>query len=147
MADIAPADVIAFVLRLAFLLMLYAAVGALLLALRRSLVSTPAAGGRRPVRLTLVEAAPLDGPVGRSVTLGGEVTIGRRAACEIALRDDSVSGRHARVLRGRGGWQIEDLGSTNGTFVNGRRLSEPIRLRPGDVIGVGTSTWRFEEAA
>jgi predicted component of type VI protein secretion system len=147
MADIAPADVVALVLRLAFLALLYCAVAAILLSLRRGLSVSPPVEAGRSARLTLVEAAPVDGPTGRSVALAGELTIGRRAACEIALRDDSVSGRHARLRRRSGQWEVEDLGSTNGTFVNGRRVDGPQPLRPGDVIGVGTASWRFEVAA
>src|SRR5262245_20313234 len=134
MADIAPADVAALALRLAFLVLLYCAVAAILLALRRGLSVSPSAEAGRSARLTLVEAAPLDGPTGRSIALAGdrgEITIGRRAACEIALRDDSVSGRHARLRRRSGQWEVEDLGSTNGTFVNGRRVDRPQPLRPG----------------
>jgi pSer/pThr/pTyr-binding forkhead associated (FHA) protein len=41
---------------------------------------------------------------------------------------------------------VEDLGSTNGTFVNGQRIAGPQPLQPGDVIAIGTSTWRFEVA-
>jgi pSer/pThr/pTyr-binding forkhead associated (FHA) protein len=147
MADIAPADVVAFILRLAFLAILYVTVGAMLLALRRSLSAAAAPPARRAARLTLIEASPLDGPPGRGVALAGDVTIGRRTACEVALRDDSVSGRHARLRRRRGQWEVEDLGSTNGTFVNGERVAGAVPLSPGDVIGVGTTTWRFEEAA
>lgn len=147
MADIAPADVVAFVLRLILLVLLYCAVGAVLLALRRSLSATPSPAAQRAARLTLLEAAPVDGPAGRTVTLTGEITIGRRGACDVALRDDSVSGRHAGFRRRSGHWEVEDLGSTNGTYVNGRRVTGALPLQPGDVISVGTSTWRFEEAA
>ncbi len=149
MADVAPADVLAFVLRLVFLALLYVAVAAILLALRRGLWATPlpASAGGYNARLTLLEAAPVDGPAGRSLALAGDVTIGRRAACEVALRDDSVSGRHASIRRRSGRWEVEDLGSTNGTFVNGQRIAGPQPLQPGDVIAIGTSTWRFEVAA
>src|SRR5436190_22642501 len=143
MADIAPADVLALGLRLAFLALLYCAVAAILLALRRGLWATPVPRSSRSARLTLLEAAPVDGPAGRSLALAGDVTIGRRAACEVALRDDSISGCQAHLRRRGSQWEVEDLGSTNGTFVNGRRIAGPQPLQPGDVIGIGTATWRF----
>ena len=147
MSDIAPADVLAFVLRLVFLALLYVAVGAMLLALRRGLAAAPSATGAREARLVLTEAAPVDGPVGRAVVLSGDATIGRRSACDVVLKDDSVSGQHARLRRRGGRWEIEDLRSTNGTFVNGERVDGAAPLRPGDVIAVGTSRWQLEMAA
>ncbi len=144
MADVAPADILAFVLRLVFLALLYVTVGAMLLALRRSLSAEPSALGRRTARLVLKEAPPADGPLGRAVTLTGDTTIGRRAVCDVVVQDDSVSGRHARLRRRAGGWEVEDLGSTNGTFVNGTRIESRTRLQPGDVIAVGLSRWQLE---
>jgi pSer/pThr/pTyr-binding forkhead associated (FHA) protein len=91
-----------------------------------------------------VEASPLDGAPGRAVTLWGELTIGRRPPADVLLLDDAVSGRHARFARHNGEWVVEDLASTNGTYVNGRRLTQPVVLRPGDVVVTGGAAWRFE---
>jgi FHA domain-containing protein len=75
----------------------------------------------------------------------GPLLVGREAENDIALgRDEFTSGRHARVEPRRDGVWIEDLGSTNGTFVNGVQLTAPRKLSSGDVIRVGETDLRFE---
>ena len=70
---------------------------------------------------------------------------GRDAENDLALvRDEFASGRHARFEPRRDGVWVEDAGSTNGTFVNGVRLTAPRKLSPGDVIRVGETDLRFE---
>ena len=74
------------------------------------------------------------------------LTIGRGAQNELTLEgDDFASARHARFEPRRDGVWVSDTGSTNGTFVNGARLSKPRRLEPGDVIRVGSTDLRFEK--
>ena len=68
--------------------------------------------------------------------------IGRSEECDIALPDDSVSRVHARLDRNGEGWMLVDLGSTNGTFVNGQRVGEA-PLEPGDRIEFGDVRLRF----
>jgi predicted component of type VI protein secretion system len=65
------------------------------------------------------------------------VTIGRDVNNDIVLNDAEVSRNHARLTAQSGGYLIEDLASTNGTFVNGQRLIGPKLLNPGDVVGLG----------
>lgn len=67
----------------------------------------------------------------------GEATIGRNADCDIRLFDSSVSHEHALIAVIGATSRIWDLGSTNGTTVNGRRIEETTELAPGDVIGLG----------
>ena len=73
------------------------------------------------------------------------VTIGRGATNDISLPEDEYSStRHARLEPRRDGVWIEDIGSTNGTFVNGIRLTRERRLVPGDVVRIGETDLRFE---
>ena len=72
--------------------------------------------------------------------LGPEVTVGRAAGCHIALPDDTfVSQLHARVFERSGQIYVEDLGSTNGTYINGHRVSAPTPVRKGDSLQVGST--------
>jgi hypothetical protein len=74
------------------------------------------------------------------------VTIGRSTDNDLALQaDEFASTHHARVEPRRDGVWIEDVGSTNGTFVNGSKLKRPRRLDPGDIIRVGETDFRFEQ--
>ncbi len=69
----------------------------------------------------------------------GSALIGRAADNQIYLADPAVSKQHARITRQPQGFCIEDLGSANGTFVNGRRIISPVLLRPGDRVQIGTT--------
>jgi len=66
-----------------------------------------------------------------------QLTIGRDASNGVAINDAEVSRKHSRLSFQGGKYVIEDLGSTNGTFVNGQRLSGPVVLKPGDVVSLG----------
>ncbi|MGD2162124.1 MAG: FHA domain-containing protein [Anaerolineales bacterium] len=63
--------------------------------------------------------------------------IGRDVTNDVVVGDAEVSRQHARITRTPGGYVLEDLGSTNGTFVNGERLTTPRVLNPGDLIALG----------
>jgi hypothetical protein len=78
-----------------------------------------------------------------------EVTmLGRDVTNDVPLGDAEISRQHSRLSRTPGGMVLEDLGSTNGTFVNGDRLSSPRVLRSGELIGLGENvTLTFEAAA
>jgi hypothetical protein len=76
-------------------------------------------------------------------TAGG--VIGRSRECDVVLSDQNVSRKHAEVRPSGGKWIVKDLGSTNGVKVNGRRITGPQSLRPGDTIELGTSTIGFDE--
>jgi pSer/pThr/pTyr-binding forkhead associated (FHA) protein len=75
------------------------------------------------------------------------VTVGRAQDSDLQLQEQGISRRHARLQSGAQGWTITDLGSTNGTFVNGRRLPPQERyiLRTGDRITIGSSVFAFRE--
>ncbi len=75
---------------------------------------------------------------GQAYDLTGEdITIGRDINADIVISVPEISRRHARFRRGAGGFVLEDLGSTNGTFVNGKRLTAPQLLNSGDIIMFG----------
>jgi hypothetical protein len=74
---------------------------------------------------------------------GGGV-IGRSRECDVVLSDQNVSRKHAEVRPSGGKWIVKDLGSTNGVKVNGRRITGPQSLKPGDTIELGTSTLGFD---
>ncbi len=72
-------------------------------------------------------------------------TLGRDITNDIVINDPEVSRHHCRLTQGGGGFTIEDLGSTNGTFINGQRLTGARPLTPGDMVGLGeTVTLAYE---
>lgn len=83
-----------------------------------------------------------DGPLaGTSLMLSGApVTFGRAPDNTIVINDDFASSRHARISAQNGAWVLEDLGSTNGTIVDGTRMTTPVRLRIGTRITIGHTT-------
>ena len=73
------------------------------------------------------------------------LTLGRGAPNDIRLDDDDfASARHARIEPRRDGVWVEDVGSTNGTYVNGSRLGRPQKLSPGDIVRIGETDLRYE---
>jgi pSer/pThr/pTyr-binding forkhead associated (FHA) protein len=98
----------------------------------------------------MVEAASMAGagsivlPTGDRIVLGEEtLTIGRLPSCDIPVPDPNVSRKHAEIRPSGAGYVVVDLGSTNGTRVNGATVNER-KLTDGDVIAVGTTRLRFE---
>lgn len=75
---------------------------------------------------------------GTVVQVDGPVVIGRSPGADIVVGDDFISGRHARVYPAGDGAVVEDLGSTNGTLLNGSRIASPKKLSTGDTIEVGS---------
>ena len=115
----------------------------------RGLTVEPTAGGRRarkgadgppvPAGPSSVVVHPADGKP-RSVKIGPSMTIGRAPECELLIDDTYASSQHARLFGKNGSWYVEDLGSTNGTFVNDQKLAAPAMVQPGDKIRIGTTT-------
>ena len=84
-------------------------------------------------------------PDDRKITLGkSTLVIGRLAECDIAFDDSNVSRRHAEIKALAGGFAVNDLGSTNGTKVNGVTITFERALRDGDIISVGSHSIRYE---
>jgi pSer/pThr/pTyr-binding forkhead associated (FHA) protein len=93
-------------------------------------------GGRRGSARTLVVT---EGSLaGTSINLGAApITIGRSADCTVVIDDDYASNHHARISPHEGGWVLEDLGSTNGTYVQRTRVTGPISVPLGAPIRIG----------
>jgi pSer/pThr/pTyr-binding forkhead associated (FHA) protein len=99
----------------------------------------PARGGE--ACLVFVEGEAV---LGVRVPLGGEIVLGRDPSCAMPLPGDDVSRRHARVAPDEEGHVVVDLGSTNGTFVNGARVTTERLLQAGDVVRLGQTELRVE---
>jgi pSer/pThr/pTyr-binding forkhead associated (FHA) protein len=77
------------------------------------------------------------------VAAGETVVIGRGGACDLVLASPAASRRHAEVVARASGWRVRDLGSTNGTFLNGERVEAERELHAGDAIQIGEQTIHF----
>ena len=93
-----------------------------------------------PVPYLLITAGP---GRGQTFELRGEVHLGRSRTNSVALADGKVSRNHARLDPIRSTYVLTDLGSANGTFVNGVRISQPVRLRDGDLLQAGDTQLVF----
>ncbi|MFA4965297.1 MAG: FHA domain-containing protein [Thermoleophilia bacterium] len=91
----------------------------------------------------VVEASPLV-PAGVIFPLEGWITVGRAPESDIVLDEEFVSGAHARLVPRGQFYYVEDLGSTNGTYVNERPVTEA-QLRPDSRVRIGETIFRYEE--
>lgn len=83
---------------------------------------------------------------GMSVPVADTINLGRAADSTFILEDDYASSRHAQLVRqDPTSWLLTDLNSTNGTYVNGRRVEQPVLVSTGDVIRIGRTLMRLEE--
>jgi hypothetical protein len=155
----AAVDEVLLVLKIAFLVLLYLFIWRIVRTASRDLrlpqesfiLGPSAAVGvqaarRGPVtgRLVVIKSADLD--EGQDYELdSAQLTIGRGGQNDIAIgTDEYASARHARFEPRQDGVWVQDLGSTNGTFLNGTRLDRPRRLAQGDIVRVGETDLRYE---
>ncbi|HYP23039.1 MAG TPA: FHA domain-containing protein, partial [Actinomycetota bacterium] len=126
------------------------AVRAVLIELRPAKAAAPARGApvpsqppprkskgkpKLPGKAVVIEGTTLKG---KSFPLTGELTIGRSDQCKVHVEGDTyVSTMHARIFQRDGSYMVEDLGSTNGTYLNRRRITAPAELQRGDRVKVG----------
>ena len=92
-------------------------------------------------QLVVLEPAEL---FGRVFPLDAEASIGRAAGCQITLDDTYSSQIHARLFTRDGTWQVEDLGSTNGTWLNRQKVSGPMVIKPGDHLQIGNTVMEMQ---
>lgn len=164
------------VLRIGFLILLWAFVFSIVYALRSDLFGTkvrrlptagsaaaaaePAAAFVTPSGASAAPTSPVtapdpSAPARRLVITSGakegielplegdQLTIGRSADSGLIIRDDYTSTNHARLTLTDGIWTIDDLGSTNGTFVKGRKISRPTPLALNTPVSIGTTTFEL----
>jgi hypothetical protein len=100
-------------------------------------------GGARGAgsRLRVIEPADTKG---QTYELADELTVGRAGGCQITLDDTFVSQLHARVFRRDGQLFVEDLGSTNGTFLNRKKITAPVSMRKGDRLQIGKTVMELQ---
>lgn len=106
----------------------------------------PAEARPRPSEARATRLVVTDGNLaGTTIPLGeSAILIGRAAACTLVLDDDYASSRHARIFPQGDRWVVEDLGSTNGTFVGSQRLVEPLVLTVGTSVRIGQSVLELQ---
>ena len=152
--------------RLGFLTLLWAFVLITVLALRRDLrqpaEARPAGRERKPARSARPPRPPkvakqqkvkgsklvvIEGPLnGTIIPLGNvQITIGRAPDSTLIIDDDYASSRHARIYPSEGSWVVEDLGSTNGTWIDRTRITSPTVLPVGAPLRVGRTTLQIQK--
>jgi pSer/pThr/pTyr-binding forkhead associated (FHA) protein len=98
--------------------------------------------GVRP-RLEVVAAMGYE--PGDSFDLNGGITMGRSPTADVQIDDPFASSAHARIFPRGQFMYVEDMGSTNGTFLNGRQLRKPEQLKVADSIRIGDTEYRYQE--
>ena len=144
-------EIVYVTLRFVFLALLYAFVFLVARVVYRELKPAPRAAveraAPRAVRGKRKASLVMAGGKGRkkqaSWELGGEVVLGRAPGCAICVEDEFASNLHAKIYQQGGRYYVEDLGSTNGTYVNGRRINYPTELRRGDLVKIGRTVLEF----
>jgi predicted component of type VI protein secretion system len=100
------------------------------------------AGRRQPTTLTVTEGSL----AGTTLSLmDSGVLLGRNPECTLVLDDDFASGRHARIYRRDAAWFVEDLGSTNGTFLGSSKLTKPMPLEVGSTLRIGKTIFELRK--
>jgi hypothetical protein len=159
-ADSATVETVLLALKVGFLVLLYLFIWRIVRTASRDLRLPQESFILAPSREGGVTTAPPPVHSGRLVVVkspvleegtdfeldSSQLTIGRGRQNDIALPEDEyASARHARFEPRQDGVWIQDLGSTNGTYLNGARLERPRRLTPGDIVRVGETDVRFEQ--
>lgn len=145
-------EIVYVTLRFVFLALLYLFVLLVARTVYREIKPAPT----RPAAARAAVKAPRGGRKARLVISGetgrrkqpgweleGDVIIGRAPECAVSIGDEFASNQHSKVYQAEGRFYVEDLGSTNGTYVNGRRIHYPTELRSGDRVKIGRTVMEF----
>ena len=151
MPDALPFDWFLFLLRVLFIFLLYFFLYQIFRVTSRELTALatantqpprapgPAVGGR----LVMVDGGESGLGPGTTFLLRAVTTVGRHPDSTVAIDEPFVSSEHAELSHADGRWWVRDLGSTNGTFVNGNRVRVPTGIRPGDIVQFGRVQLQF----
>jgi hypothetical protein len=93
----------------------------------------------------LVVVAAMGYEAGTEFDIGGGITMGRAPSADVRIDDPFASAAHCRIFPRGQFMYIEDMGSTNGTFLNGRQLRKPEQLKVADVVRIGDTEYRYQE--
>jgi pSer/pThr/pTyr-binding forkhead associated (FHA) protein len=139
---------ILLILRILLIVVLYAFLGFALYILWRDLKRhAELAAARQSPALTLQVVGQADQPpqdLASRTFHQPEIVMGRGPACDLPLDDKTVSTRHARLTYHHSQWWLEDLGSTNGTYLNNEQIDAPVIVVPGDELRLGQVGVRLE---
>jgi hypothetical protein len=157
-------DPIAVALQFGFLAVLYLFLLWVVRSARRDLAGganadVPVAGGaaakpsrerggmdlRQGIRPRLEVVAAMNFPPGSEFEIGDSATMGRAPSADVPIEDPFASSAHARIFPRGQFMYIEDMGSTNGTYLNGRALRRPEQLKVADSIRIGETEYRYQE--
>jgi pSer/pThr/pTyr-binding forkhead associated (FHA) protein len=137
-------------LRIAFIALLYLFLFQIvrvstreLVALSRSPARSRGTSKRRSASLVLVEPAESALPVGTTFGLNGQTVVGRHPDCDLIIQEPYMSSEHAKLTPANGRWEVQDLGSTNGTFLNGHVVMQSEEVVPGDLLQFGRVKLEF----
>ena len=147
-------ELLLWIARLGVLALMYFFILLLIVAMRADARATIISGERKPVQPRASVATPASKPsspaisqiivtdgtaptTGRVYPLIGALEIGRGSSCSVVIPNKFVSTNHARIFPQQDQWVLDDLGSTNGTFLNGAPVSSPQSLKAGDHIQIG----------
>jgi pSer/pThr/pTyr-binding forkhead associated (FHA) protein len=146
------------ILKIAFIVLLYLFIWRIVRSAARDLRLPQESMILSPQQASALLAQPVAVELGRLVVVrspdlgegqvyaidSSSLSIGRGDVNDLSLHDDFASARHARFEPRRDGVYVQDVGSTNGTFVNGIRLAKDRRLAPGDIVRIGETDLKFE---
>lgn len=139
-------NLILLILKLSFLALLYIFLISAIVIIYRDLFAPPTTEETSPpsqARLQIVKGSPV--LMGKTFFLIDETIIGRSSTADVTLEDPAVSHRHARIFTRGSHYLLEDLGSTNGTFVRESKITKSVRLQSGDEIKIGHAILQFME--